>query len=130
MKCVLLEDEARAEQNGANPTVYEKTVMIDAEEYDRINRLLAIPSLEDMTDEELLEAGANTNQNEGVFRVGFGDGSSLNFDLCSGLSNYWDDIVWTSADGRRDIILDCEYELDDIEFEEAGTTYIVHVVRK
>lgn len=130
MKCVLLEDEARAEQNGANPTVYEKTVMIDAEEYDRINRLLAIPSLEDMTDEELLEAGANTNQNEGVFRVEFGDGSSLNFDLCSGLSNYWDDIVWTSADGRRDIILDCEYELDDIEFEEAGTTYIVHVVRK
>ena len=109
---------------------FEETVVIPACEYDRVNRLLAIPSLEDMTDGELLEAGANTHQNEGIFRVTFEDGSSLNFDLCSGASNYWDDVVWTSADGKRDTTLDCDFELGDIEFEEGGNLYTVHVVKE
>ena len=108
---------------------YEETIRISASEFDRINRLLAIDSLEEMTDEELRKIGATTDGVEGIFYVEFDNGSYLNFDLCSGQHNYWDDVVWTSADEKRDVVLDCEYELDDIEFEVDGELYIVKVVK-
>ena len=105
------------------------TVYISSDEFDRVNRLLSIDSLENMSDDELIMQGANTNHNESVFSVTFDDGSSLNFDLCSGTSNYWDDVVWTSADGNTDVTLDCEYELDNIEVDIEGETYIVEIIK-
>lgn len=110
--------------------VHEETVTISTSEFDRINRLLAIESLEDMTDSELLAQGANTDYCEGIFHVEFDNGASLNFDLCSGQHNYWDDVVWTSADGQSDIVLDCEYELDDIEVEIDEELYIIKVIKE
>lgn len=107
---------------------HEVMVGISANEFNRINKLLSINSLEDMTDSELLEQGANTNVCEGVYTAYFNDGSSLNFDLCSGTHNYYDDIVWTSADGKTDITLDCGYELGDIEVEINSELYIVKIV--
>lgn len=71
--------------------------------------------------------GAPLYIREGIFEVTFDDGSSLRFDLCSGTHNYWDDVVWTSADGNTDVTLDCEYELDNIEVDIEGETYIVEV---
>ena len=109
--------------------VYEEQICISANEFSRINRLLAIESLEDMTDDELAKQGANTNSCEGIFHVEFADGSSLNFDLCSGQHNYWDDVVWTSADGKTDVVLNCEYELNDIEFAHENNFYIVRIVK-
>lgn len=106
---------------------HEAIVHISKTEFDRINRLLGIESLENMADSELLEQGANTHHNEGIFLVRFDDGSSMNFDLCSGIHNYWDDVVWTSPDGSSDIVLDCEYALDDIEVEIHGELYIVRI---
>ena len=108
---------------------HEETVHIPASEFNRINRLLAIGSLEDMTDIELLEHGANTNVCEGIFYVEFDNGASMNIDLCSGNHNYWDDVVWTSADGNTDIVLDCEYELDDIEVVIENELYIVNIIK-
>lgn len=108
---------------------HETTIYIPTSEFNRINRLLAIESLEKMTDNELLEQGANTNYCEGIFHVEFNNGASLNFDLCSGQHNYWDDVVWTSADGKVDVVLDCEYELDDIEVEIENELYIVKVIK-
>lgn len=61
------------------------TVQIPAQEVSRVNRLLAIVSPEELTDSELIEQGANTNQNEEIFCATFDDGSSLRFYLCSGL---------------------------------------------
>lgn len=110
--------------------VHRAEIQITRAEYDRVNRLLAIESLEEMTDQELLDAGANTSQCEGVYIAKFDDGSMLNFDLCSGLSNYYDDVVWTSPDGRKDVVLDCEYELGDVEFQVDGETYIVTVMKR
>lgn len=104
---------------------YEEIVYVSKKEFDRINRLLAIESLEEMTDNELLEQGANTDVCEGLFYVEFGDGSVMNIDLCSGQHNYYDDVVWTSADGRRDVVLDCAYKLDDIEVEIGSKLYVV-----
>lgn len=109
-------------------TKHEEVMRLSKSEFNRINRLLAIPSLEDISDDELRNMGATTDSCEGIFTVDFDDGSSLNFDLCSGRHNYWDDVVWTSADGSRDIVLDCEYELDDIEFEVDGELYIVKII--
>jgi hypothetical protein len=109
---------------------HEAIVHISASEFDRINRLLAIESLEDMTDDELIEQGVNTNYCEGIFWVKFDNGASLNFDLCSGQHNYWDDVVWTNADGNKDVVLDCEYELDNIEVEIESELYIVKIIKK
>ena len=108
---------------------HEAIVYIDKDEFDRINRLLAIESLEEMTDSELIEQGANTDVCEGIFYVKFDNGASLNFDLCSGQHNYWDDVVWINADKTRDVILDCEYELDDIEVEIENELYIVKIIK-
>lgn len=106
-----------------------ETVRIPSAQFERVNRLLAIPSLEDMSDDDLIEQGANTYHSEGIYCVKFDDGSSLNFDLCSGSVNYWDDVVWTSADGSVDIMLECDYELGNIEFEIDGETYVVNLVK-
>lgn len=72
---------------------HEEVIYIPTKEFDRINRLLAIESLEEMTDGELIEQGANTDCCEGIFHIEFDNGASLNFDLCSGQHNYWDDVV-------------------------------------
>ena len=109
---------------------HEETILIPANEFERINRLLAIESLEEMTDSELLEQGANTDVYEGVFAIDFDDGSSLTWDLCSGSHNYYDNVVWTSPDGKTDITFDCEYELDDIEVEIDSELYIVKVTKE
>ena len=107
---------------------HEVTVHITPDKFARANRLLAIESLEDMTDSELLAQGANTHQNEGVYSAKFDDGSSINFDLCSGSHNYWDDVVWTSSDGSTDLVFDCEYELGDIEVEIESELYVVKLM--
>ena len=113
-----------------NIVKYEETMYIPKSEFDRINRLLAIESLEEMTDEELIKSGANTDYCEGIFRVIFDNGASINFDLCSGQHNYWDDVVWTSADGKIDIVLDCTYELDDVEVEIDSELYIIKLIKE
>lgn len=104
---------------------YEETVNISKEEYEKINRLLEIESLETMTDDELLAAGANTHVCKGIYGVVFEDGSSLRYDLCSGTVNYWDDVVFSNDTG--DYVLDCTYEFSDIELEIEGNTYIVKI---
>lgn len=109
---------------------HEVIVQISASEFDRVNKLLAIKSLEEMTDSELLAQGANTDICEGIFYVEFDNGASLNFDLCSGQSNYWDDVVWMSADGETSVILDCAYELDDIEVEIDSELYVVKIIKE
>ena len=103
--------------------IYTETVYIKKTEFERINRLLAIESLEEMTDSELLKAGANTDYHEGIFGVVFEDGCSLTWDLCSGQTNYWDDVIFRGDDG--DLLVECAFELNDIELKINNNTYIV-----
>lgn len=104
------------------------TVNIPRSVYDRVNRLLAFGTpFEEMTDEEMRAAGVRDHYCEGIFAANFDDGSCLNFDLCSGSSNYFDDAVWTSADGRTDVALECAFELSDIEMENDGEVYVVNL---
>lgn len=108
---------------------HKAVVSLPREEFARINRLLNIQSLEGLSAQELKEMGAAKNTCEGIFCARFDNGSTLNFDLCSGGNNYWDDVVWMSADETSDITFDCEYELtDSIEFEVNGELYVVTIV--
>lgn len=109
---------------------HEATVYLTYDEVARVNRLLAIDSLEDMTDSELLAQGASTDQHERIYCVKFDDGSAISFYLCSGIHNYWDDVVWTNPDGSADVVLDCDYEIGDIEAEIESELYIVRIVER
>jgi len=109
--------------------MHEVTIRISPDEFARVNRLLGIESLQDMTDSELIEQGANTHQCEGIYCAKFDDGSSINFELCSGIFNYWDDVVWRSPDGSTETTLDCEFELGDIEVEIESELYVVKIAQ-
>ena len=47
------------------------TVSIEKKEFVRVNRLLAIYSLSELSDRQLIELGANTDQCEGILHVEF-----------------------------------------------------------
>ena len=102
---------------------FTETVKISRDVYERVNRLLALSSLEEMTDEELREAGANTNEWTGIFGVTFEDGAYLSYDLCSGSHNYYDDVVWSKD--NEDVVPECMYELDDFSLTVNGNEYVV-----
>ena len=106
---------------------YETYVELSKEKVCHVNNLLLIEDMGEMTDDELLKAGANTDDYIPMFAADFEDGSYITVDVCSGNTNYYDDCVWHSADGKHDVILDCSYEIDDIEVEIDGNTYIVNL---
>ena len=106
----------------------EVTIHMERSKIERINALLDIHCFDEMTDEEMSVLGARKDTYEGGFVVNFEDGSSMTWDLCSGGSNYYDNVIWTSADGEEEVVLDCSYELSDIEFEVEGENYFVKIV--
>lgn len=106
---------------------HRATFSIKRSEFDRVNRLLSIPSLSEMSDAQLLAAGANTDQCESILSVTFDDNSRLYYELCSGQENYFDNVVWTSPNGRFDVCIECTFSLDDIEFEFMGEEYLVEL---
>lgn len=105
------------------------TVHILTEEFERINRLLDIDSMEEMTDQELLDLGAEKYECETIYSVTFDDGSHLSFDLCSGSVNYYGDVIWTSADGKQEITLEPEFKLGDMEVDIESQVYLVHLIK-
>lgn len=107
--------------------VHETRVQITSKEFHRVNNLLAIRSLQNKTDEELLALNANINQNEGIYKVKFDDGSSINFNLCSNEHNYWDEVSWTSPNKETIIFIGCEFRIDDIEVEINSELYIIEL---
>ena len=107
-------------------SVFTKTVLMSEDRFNHINRLLGLDSLEDMTDDELMRAGAQQHASENVFCVWFDDDSVLNYDLRSGSVNYWDDVWWASSNGSREEFLECSFELGEtIEVDVDGDTYVV-----
>ena len=102
---------------------HEHIYHINKYEYERVNRLLSIESLSAMSDQELIDAGANTDQNEGIVSALFDDGSRLEYELCSGQENYYDNVYWVSPDGTQEIYLEPTFDLSDIEFDVDGEEY-------
>lgn len=107
---------------------YTATEKIEQTEFDRINKLLAIESFDNYTDDELEEMGAKRNYQEGVFSIKFEDGAVLTWDLCSGDNNYWDEVN-IIKDGKTTTIEDCSYSLDErMEFFADDVYYIINII--
>lgn len=107
-------------------------VKIPKSEQDRVNRLLDIPYVSEVTDEDLKKLIDSYAYGvcfaENIISVKFDDGSVLNYDLCYGSDNFYDDVWWESADGQHDISLECTFDLSDIEFDVDGETYEVNIL--
>jgi hypothetical protein len=104
---------------------YEETVQIKKPTYDKVNQLLDICSFSDMTDYEFESSGVRRNTCEGIYLVKFKDGSQLNYDLCSGSENYYDEIVWSKD--NRDAWFEPTFDLADMDFGVDDNEYVVHI---
>ena len=104
------------------------SVALPKDTFERANRLLAIDSLSDMSDEELAATRADTYQSETIFCVGFPDGSEAEYSLCSGSENYRDDVSYYTADGScsQDFEPECELE-KEICFFVGHERYVIHL---
>ena len=107
---------------------YTENVVLTSEEFERINRLLALPYFDEMTDEEMREAEAHPHSCEGIFEVTFMDGSEFTYDLCSGGENYFDDMIFSNK-YQEEYVLDCDFELDrQIVITDNGNKYIINII--
>ena len=95
--------------------IYTTEVFIPPKDYERINHLLSIDEHVDL----------DRYSCEGVYEAIFEDKSTITYDLCSGTTDFYDDVVWHKD--NIDITMDCAYELDDLEVEIDGNTYKVIV---
>lgn len=111
---------------------YEATITLDKKMVKRYNRLLAIDNFENLSDKEMAKLGAKKDYFEGGFQVDFEDGSYLTYDLCSGSSNYWDEMNWyKDKETNCPVTLDCYFSLGDfIKFEIDDATYLIHIIVK
>ena len=61
---------------------------------------------------------------ETIFGVEFDDGAKLDYRLCCGQNNYFDEVFFQYPSGKF-IDLDPTFELDDIEVDTGPDVYIV-----
>ena len=109
--------------------VHTKAISLTQKDFDRINRLLSYEDLESMSDEEKEKLECKQDSSEYVFGVEFDDGSSLDWWLCSGTNNYYDNVIFSQMFSDNFINLDCVFELDDIEVEAGNDIYRVVIMK-
>ena len=110
------------DKNG--PIYHEVKYPISKRELQRVRLLLDFKSFEIFTDEELEKFGIVKDSAEYIFGVSFNDGATLDWKLCSGSSNYFDEVTFQYPDGRT-ADLDPTFELDDIEIDAGTDIYVV-----
>lgn len=100
---------------------YKAVVEVDKKTLERWNFLLS-KDIDDMTNEEKKKYNVKKYDQEGGFCVDFDDGSYVTIDLESGGNNYYDEIIWHSADENKCINFDCKYKIggeqEELEIEE------------
>ena len=89
---------------------YRETVKIPKEIFERMNKLLNIDDLNNLTKEEKL---LNPKQDDfiGLIFMDFENGNSITVDVCSGSHNYYDNCVLKDGNGYELTCFDCSYEL-------------------
>lgn len=95
---------------------YVSEVEISRKEFDYINRLLRDIDFNDDSDEmqDIIDKlDAHKYSHPCGFWFDFDDGSHITIDIYSGSSNYYDDCLWVSSDGKEDYLFDCSYWLDE-----------------
>ena len=106
------------------PMTMVATWPIKRNELYRIRMLLDIQSIEGWEDEKLERLGIVKDSVETIISVAFEDGATLDWQLCCGTGNYYDNVVFQYPDGTY-TDLDCSFYLDDIEIDTGSTIYIV-----
>lgn len=110
---------------------YTAKLRVYARTLKRINRLLDIDQLEDLTDEERIALDVETNYHARIGTAFFDNGKRMSFDLCSGSSNYWVDIALKNSDWSIVVDFEPAFELSEgeHEFVVGDDVYVVHVVK-
>lgn len=127
LKELLWGPKRKEDKNMDETKRLEADVCLTAARIREIRDLLAIDDLETVPEAELDAVGAKPHDRRPVYEAKFPDGSVLSYELCSGSTNYWGDVVWTSPDKTRTVDCEPEYELDCMEVEIDGVTYAVDV---
>ena len=111
-------------KNEKGPTVHQVNYPISKKEVYRVRNLLEIKSFEEYSEEKLEKLGIVKCSSEYIISVAFNDGATLDWKLCCGDNNYYDEVIFQHSDGIEEE-LDCSYELDDIEIDAGPDIYIV-----
>lgn len=96
--------------------VYTATTKINKKQFDRINRLLDEIDFDDKSQEMnnlIRELDATEDSWCDGFYFTFQNGAKIKIDIRSGAHNYYDDVIWLSADEKDDVLFDCSYTLDE-----------------
>lgn len=106
---------------------YTSSLFLSSETLERVNRLLGIECLEDLSEDELHALGADQDEQEDIGSAVFDDGSCISFELCSGSCNYWLDTFWCNADRSSFVDMEPSFEMQAgvMEFTVNENTYIV-----
>lgn len=108
---------------------YIATVDISRKDFDRINKLFDVEfENSDVSEmEELinqLDARRDTMPYSFYFQFDDDADSYITLDICSGNSNYYDNVVFCN-DNQEEVVFECAFQLDEEnEYEVSGVTYI------
>lgn len=116
-------------KNETGPTVHQVNYPISKKEVYRVRNLLEIKSFEDYSNEKLEKLGIVKDSSECIIGVAFNDGATLDWKICCGDNNYYDEVVFQRPDGELEEF-DCTYELDDIEIDAGSDVYIINLELK
>lgn len=107
---------------------YKGKFKVNASDLKHYEELLYLDNFEDCTEEDMESVNARLFDEIQIANVTFKNGVYVLIDLCSGCSNYFDNIVVCDSQGNAVDELDCTYEIGDFEFDYNGDTYIVEMV--
>ena len=113
-------------EDKTEPDVYKVIYPISLKEYQRVNTLLDIENYEDWDDAKREKLGIKPDSTEYVLGIRFDDGAMLDWKLCYGQHNCYDDVLFQYPNGNW-TDLDCTYELDNIKIDAGSKIYIVEL---
>lgn len=104
---------------------HEDSILLPLSQYERVNKLLSVSSIDDLTADERNALGARYHTHETIYHAVFDDGTSACFDLYSDKDNYWGEITMTGTNNEHIVIAAHRFMLGDIEFEVGSQTYMI-----
>ncbi len=105
--------------------IYKGKFSISKEDYEYYKKLLDLDFNTDKKEMEKL--GAKIYDYIEIGCVEFSNGNYLTIDLCSGCSNYFDNVVLYDMYGTEIDVLDCNYEIGSFETDYGNDMYIVEM---
>lgn len=110
--------------------IYKAKIELSQAEITLYNRLLEEIDFDDDTKEmqdKIAELGAKQDDQIGIYSYEFENGNYVNIDICSGSSNYYDNIVLFDKNGNELWVNEYDFRIDSFEFELDDDTYIVEI---